>query len=53
MDKVFDYQLKEFSQQVFIKLGLPEEDANVAANVLVQADLRGYRLTEWPLTNLC
>lgn len=41
MDKVFDYQLKEFSQQVFIKLGLPEEDANVAANVLVQADLRG------------
>ncbi|MBU0705281.1 MAG: Ldh family oxidoreductase, partial [Chloroflexi bacterium] len=33
--------LKDFSTQVFQKLGIPEEDARITADVLVAADLRG------------
>lgn len=34
-------QLKKFSEKVFLKMGCPIEDARLAANVLVSADLRG------------
>jgi LDH2 family malate/lactate/ureidoglycolate dehydrogenase len=33
--------LKEFTRDVFLKMGSSEEDANLAANVLISADLRG------------
>jgi len=33
--------LKEFTKQVFVKMGCPEAQAEVAANCLNQADLRG------------
>ena len=33
--------LKEFTKQVFIRMGCPEEEATVAADCLNQADLRG------------
>ncbi|MEN7548411.1 Ldh family oxidoreductase [Rapidithrix thailandica] len=34
-------QLRDFSKQVFIKMGCPEEEATLAAKVLTSADLRG------------
>lgn len=34
-------KLLSFVKQVFIRLGVPEDDAGVTADVLVQADLRG------------
>lgn len=34
-------KLKAFCQEVFMKLGVPEEDAIITADVLVVADLRG------------
>lgn len=33
--------LQEFTRQVFVKMGCPEEDAALAASILVSADLRG------------
>ena len=33
--------LKDFSVRVFQKMGVPEEDARITADVLVAADLRG------------
>jgi LDH2 family malate/lactate/ureidoglycolate dehydrogenase len=33
--------LQEFTRQVFVKMGCPEEDAALAAKILVSADLRG------------
>ena len=34
-------ELQEFTRQVFVKMGCPEEDARLAAEILVSADLRG------------
>jgi LDH2 family malate/lactate/ureidoglycolate dehydrogenase len=34
--------LRNFTQAVFENLGLPEEDAWIAADVLIEADLRGF-----------
>ena len=34
-------KLRDLASEVFIKLGVPEEDARMAADVLVYADLRG------------
>ncbi len=34
-------QLKTFSRQVFLKMGCPADDAEIAAQTLVAADLRG------------
>ncbi len=34
-------QLKTFTEQVFVKIGCPAEDATLAADALVAADLRG------------
>jgi L-2-hydroxycarboxylate dehydrogenase (NAD+) len=34
-------QLKNFANQVFIKIGCPEAEADIAAKTLVSADLRG------------
>ena len=34
-------KLRDFASEVFIKLGVPDEDASMAADVLVYADLRG------------
>ncbi len=39
--KVQAKTLKNFCVQVFRKLGVPEDDAHIAADVLVMADLRG------------
>jgi L-2-hydroxycarboxylate dehydrogenase (NAD+) len=41
-DQIFSYsQLRSFSKAVFISIGCPEEQADLAAEVLVRADLRG------------
>lgn len=34
-------QLREFTQNVFLKMGCPEADAKLAADVLLRSDLRG------------
>ncbi|MEO9871070.1 Ldh family oxidoreductase [Ekhidna sp.] len=34
-------ELKRFATQVFVKIGCPQEEANQAADVLINADLRG------------
>jgi len=34
-------KLKSFVKKVFIKLGVPEADTKITADVLVAADLRG------------
>lgn len=34
-------ELKDFTQRVFDKMGCPEEDASLASDVLLSADLRG------------
>jgi L-2-hydroxycarboxylate dehydrogenase (NAD+) len=34
-------QLKNFSKEIFLKIGCPEADAELAAEVLLSADLRG------------
>lgn len=34
-------ELKEFTQKVFLKMGCPQEDAILASDVLLSADLRG------------
>lgn len=34
-------QLLEFTKAVFLKCGMPEKDATLASNVLLEADLRG------------
>jgi LDH2 family malate/lactate/ureidoglycolate dehydrogenase len=34
-------ELQEFTRQVFVKMGCPEDDAKLAAEILVSADLRG------------
>lgn len=34
-------ELESFMRDVFVGLGVPEEDANIIANVLITADLRG------------
>ena len=40
--KVFPIEaLREFSTRVFLRLGVPQEDAAQAADVLASADLRG------------
>ncbi len=42
MSVIFSYQqLKSFCEQVFIKIGCNQNDASVAADVLLSADLRG------------
>jgi len=41
-DQIFSYsQLRSFSKAIFISIGCPEEQADLAAEVLVRADLRG------------
>ncbi|WP_369010198.1 Ldh family oxidoreductase, partial [Salmonella enterica] len=35
-------QLREFTQNVFLKMGCPEADAKLAADVLLRSDLRGF-----------
>lgn len=41
-DKVLPYsQLKEFAYQVFVKINCPPQQARLASDVLLQADLRG------------
>ncbi|RME39588.1 MAG: malate dehydrogenase, partial [Thermoflexia bacterium] len=39
--RVWAEPLREFCTRVFQKLGVPEEDARITADVLVAADLRG------------
>ncbi|MBT1702116.1 Ldh family oxidoreductase [Chryseosolibacter indicus] len=42
MDKVFELQrLKDFTYKIFKKIGCPEEQAVLATDVLLNADLRG------------
>lgn len=42
MDKLFgEKQLRQFAYEVFRKMDCPEEDAVLASDVLLQADLRG------------
>ena len=42
MEKVYAHQtLKQFVNQVFLKIGCPAEQAEKAAEVLITADLRG------------
>ena len=42
MSKVFSYkQLFDFTKSVFLKIGCSEDDANLAAKVLLSADARG------------
>jgi L-2-hydroxycarboxylate dehydrogenase (NAD+) len=36
-----DERLKKFCTQVFVKLGVPEKDAEITSDVLVASDLRG------------
>jgi len=41
-DQIFSYsQLRSFSKAIFISIGCPEKQADLAAEVLVRADLRG------------
>jgi len=35
-------RLRSFTETVFEKMGVPEEDAKIAADVLIEADLRGF-----------
>lgn len=35
-------RLRAFTETVFEKMGVPEEDAKIAADVLIEADLRGF-----------
>lgn len=35
-------ELRSFTEWVFIKTGVPSEDAKIAADVLIEADLRGF-----------
>ena len=39
--KISERDLQHFGEQVFMKLGVPKEDAKVTTEVLVMADLRG------------
>nr|HID14141.1 malate dehydrogenase [Anaerolineae bacterium] len=39
--RVWAEPLKDFCVRVFMKMGIPEEDARITADVLVTADLRG------------
>jgi LDH2 family malate/lactate/ureidoglycolate dehydrogenase len=42
MDKVYSLQtLKEFTYQIFVKIGCPDHQATLATEVLLNADLRG------------
>ncbi len=42
MSKIYSYQaLYSFARQIFLKIGCNEKDAEVAAGVLLSADLRG------------
>ena len=42
MDKIFSYQqLFSFAKNIFLKIGCTETNANIAAQVLLSADLRG------------
>lgn len=42
MSKIFSYhQLFQFSKEVFLKIGCNKEDADLAAKVLLSADVRG------------
>lgn len=42
MDTLFNPGvLQRFMKDVFVKLGIPEEDAEITANILIAADLRG------------
>jgi L-2-hydroxycarboxylate dehydrogenase (NAD+) len=42
MDAIFSYnQLKEFTVNIFLSIGCPDADAELAAKVLLSADLRG------------
>jgi LDH2 family malate/lactate/ureidoglycolate dehydrogenase len=36
-----EQQLRRFTEQVFLKMGCPEKDARLAADVLLRSDLRG------------
>ena len=39
---MYDYKyLRNFTQQIFIKAGCPENDAGIIADVLLAAELRG------------
>ena len=35
-------KLRRFTEKVFEKLGIPHEDAKISADVLIEADLRGF-----------
>jgi LDH2 family malate/lactate/ureidoglycolate dehydrogenase len=41
-DRVDVGKLRRFTEKVFEKLGIPHEDARVSADVLIEADLRGF-----------
>lgn len=42
MDEIFPLQqLRDFTHRVFLKMGCPESDADLATDVLLNADLRG------------
>jgi L-2-hydroxycarboxylate dehydrogenase (NAD+) len=42
IDSIFSYQhLNEFAYQVFLKIGCPNDQAEIAATALLRADLRG------------
>jgi hypothetical protein len=34
--------LRKFAENVFVKLGVSEEHSKIAADVLIEADLRGF-----------
>jgi len=39
--RVFSGPLKEFAKEVFVRVGMPPEDAETEAKVLIWANLRG------------
>ena len=45
-------KLRHFAMQVLMKIGVPEEDAQIAADVLVRADLRGVETHGMSYNNL-
>ena len=45
-------KLRYFAVQVLMKIGVPEEDAQIAADVLVRADLRGVETHGMSYNNL-
>jgi LDH2 family malate/lactate/ureidoglycolate dehydrogenase len=46
MSKTFTYSaLSSFAQQIFLKIGCSEKDADLATKSLLIADLRGFPVT--------